>query len=179
MCFNKLNYLHYQKWRKRCFSVQRYQEKHQKGVIAFRNNKKSIKIYIFLCLYRNGTAFSNFIPKRPKNPYRYVSKYKRHVLLTLYRNGLYRNVVQSILNSQTSSIWTRQIWFHLCMHFKVKLEMHALQTFFICWLRVQWSILQRILITGNLQVSQSQLNTWISNKNQTRWSSHNNKASGS
>ena len=80
-----------------CFSVQRYQEKHQKGVIAFKNNKKSIKIYIFLCLYRNGTAFSNFIPNHPKNPYRYVSKYKRHVLFTLYRNGLYRNVVHPTL----------------------------------------------------------------------------------
>ena len=54
-----------------------------------------IKIYIFLCLYRNGTAFSNFIPNRQKTPYRYVSKYKRHVIFTLYRNALYRNVVHA------------------------------------------------------------------------------------
>ena len=31
------------------------------------------------------------------NPYRYVSKYKRHVFFTLYRNGLYRNVVHPFL----------------------------------------------------------------------------------
>ena len=44
-------------------------------------------------MYRNGTTFSNFIQNHPKNPYRYVSKYKRHVLFTLYRNVLYHNVV--------------------------------------------------------------------------------------
>ena len=52
----------------------------------------------------------NFIPKRPKNPYRYVSIYKRHVLLTLYRNALCRNVVHPNSITLSKKHGNMQFW---------------------------------------------------------------------
>ena len=66
-------------------------------------------IYFFLYLYRNGTAFSNFIPNHPKNPYCYVSKHKRHVLFTFYRNFLYRNVVHPGVGTTGTCAWNISI----------------------------------------------------------------------